>query len=238
MRETFPIVLQSAENIAPGVKHFIFTHEQADFSYVAGQFITIHIEKDEKILRRSYSIANPPEMNSHRIEFAAGYVDNGPASELLFQLKPGDTLNITAPFGRLILRDEVPGRYIFVSTSTGVTPFRAMLTELAQRLAENPKLEIVILEGVQTRETLLYSDDFEAFAKQHPRFQFYPCFSREAGEHAGYVQTRFPQLNLTPGQDVIYLCGNPGMVDDAFTWLKEHGFDVKDILREKYISSK
>ena len=239
---TFPIVLKDTIMLSPKVKHFIFQNSQnTAFDYLPGQFITVHIERDNKILRRSYSIANVPAQNNH-IEFAAGYVEGGPGTDLLFNLKPGDSINITGPFGRLILKDEIPKRYILVATSTGITPYRAMLAELKKRLDSNPDLNIVILQGVQKREDVLYPDEFLALAALSPRVIFRAHLSREqennlaAHEYTGHVQSSFPELALNPEQDVVYLCGNPGMIDDSFSYLKEIGFPMQQIIREKYIS--
>lgn len=240
----FPIVLEETFMLSPKVKHFIFKcNQESVFDYVPGQFITIHFEHDGKILRRSYSIANVP-MQNNRIEFAAGYVEGGPGTELLFNLKPGNTIHITGPFGRLILRDDLPKRYILVATSTGVTPYRAMLGELKKRLQQHPELQIVILQGVQTREDVLYEEEFLQFNTSSPRIIFRTHLSREqeenlkTHEYRGYVQTSFPELGLNPEEDMVYLCGNPGMIDEAFDYLKEKGFSIQHIIREKYISGK
>lgn len=239
---TFPITLEDAYMLSPKVKHFIFKSLQTPaFDYLPGQFITIHFEHEGKTIRRSYSIANVPLQNN-QIEFAAGYVEEGPGTDLLFNLKPKDTININGPFGRLILKDEVPKRYILVATSTGVTPYRSMITELKKRLQAHPDLNIVILQGVQKREDMLYRDEFLALAESCSRVIFRAHLSREsekslgAHEYTGYVQSSFPELTLNPQQDMVYLCGNPGMIDDAFAYLKDNGFAIQQIIREKYIS--
>jgi ferredoxin-NADP reductase len=237
---TFTLTLEEAYMLTPSVKHFVFTLK-TPLNYVPGQFITMHIQRDDKILRRSYSIANPPNAQ-HQLELAAGFVKDGPGTQLLFNLKPGDTLETTGPFGRLTLKEEDPIRYVFIATSTGITPYRAMMPELTKRLNANPNLHVVILQGVQTREDLLYHDDFLAFAKQHPRVTYRAQLSREkpdalkTNEHTGYVQSSFPELNLNPEEDIVYLCGNPGMVDESFSDLKDRGFAIQRIVREKYIS--
>ena len=238
---TFPIVLEEAYMISPQVKHFVFQSTQTPpFNYIPGQFITIHFEVNGKILRRSYSIANVP-LQDNKIEFAAGYVEGGPGTDLLFNLNPGDCIQINGPFGRLILKEPNPKRYLLIATSTGVTPYRAMFRELKHRLEQHPELEIVILQGVQKKEDVLYEQDFLEFAKQSPRARFRVHLSRESDdllEHqrSGYVQTSFPEFNLNPQEDLIYLCGNPGMIDDSFTFLKDNGFAMQQIIREKYIS--
>lgn len=242
--KTFPIVLKEAIKLSPSVTHFVFHADLTPaFTYKPGQFITIHFERDGKTLRRSYSIANVPQQNNI-IEFAAGYVEGGPGTDLLFNLKPGDSIDINGPFGRLILKDELPARYILVATSTGVTPYRAMIPELKRRLNANPSLQVVILQGVQRREDILYCDEFCKLAEEHPRISFSAHLSRESNdtllayEKAGYVQTAFPALELDPAGDVVYLCGNPGMIDESFAYLKDNGFEMARIIREKYISAK
>lgn len=242
--KTFPITLKDSYMLSPMVKHFIFNCEQTPtFDYQPGQFITVHFEKDGKVLRRSYSIANPPTQNNS-IEFAAGYVENGPGTALLFNLKPGDSININGPFGRLILKDEEePERYVLIATSTGVTPYRAMIPRLTQRLMDNPSLKIIILQGVQHRNDILYDQEFKSFAEQFSdRVIFRPCLSREStvdpqlGEYSGYVQSALAEFDLNPETDRVYLCGNPAMIDETFNDLQEQGFAMQQIIREKYIS--
>lgn len=239
--QTHSLTLEEAVMISPRVKHFVCRlREPASFSYLPGQFITLHFQKGEQSFRRSYSIANSLEEN--KIEFAAAFVEEGPGTAFLFGLKPGDPLEMTGPFGRLVLKEPHPQRYILVATSTGVTPYRAMREALKQVLAENPLTEVVILEGVQYRDHLLYAEDFLDFAK-HPRVSFRAYLSQEkesqaAHEYLGHVQAAFPDLALDPRQDRIYLCGNPNMIDESFLNLKERGFEVTQIVREKYISAK
>lgn len=241
--KTFPITLKESYMISPKVKHFIFKCEQTPaFNYLPGHFITIHFEYEGKQLKRSYSIANSPK-EDNQIEFAAGYIEDGPGTKLLFNLQPGDSININGPFGRLILKEQDPKRYILIATSTGTTPYRAMLNELSMRLSQQPDLNVVILQGVQKREEVLYGDEYRAFAKKFPQqVTFRACLSKmspeelDADEHAGYVQFLFPELHLNPEQDLVYLCGNPGMIDEAFNYLKDQGFAMQQIIREKYIS--
>lgn len=240
---TFPIILEDAFMLSSYVKHFIFKVEKSPpFSYLPGQFITVHFERESKNLKRSYSIANVPAQNN-RIEFAAGYIEGGPGSELLFNLKPGQRINVSGPFGRLILKEEIPKRYILVATSTGVTPYRAMIEELKQRLQANPELRVTILQGVQNRADILYKDEFKCLALQFPQVTFQAHLSRamkdnlEEQEYLGYVQHAFPDLALNPQEDVVYLCGNPRMIDEAFDYLKAQGFGLQQIIREKYISA-
>ena len=228
-RKEFNLVLHDFKMITPKVRHMIFaTAADEDFSFIPGQFITFHFEVDGEELNRSYSVATIPSQSNH-IEIAVSPFPGGPGTEFLFHLKPGDKVRTTGPFGRLVLRDEQPKRYFFVSTGTGVTPYRAMLPELHKRL-QNQDLEVTILEGVQTPDDLLYGQDFWAFAESHPNLHFHAFYSRfepkadSPYEHQGYVQSYFQSMNLNPETDIFYLCGNPDMIDSAFNFLLDQGF--------------
>lgn len=239
--KTSTLTLEWAKMISPHVRHLAFKCEEDTLlNFIPGQFITIHFTLGEQQFRRSYSIATLPGQ-SQCIEIAAGFVANGPGTQMLFALQPGDKVSASGPFGRLILRDEHPKRYLFIATSTGVTPYRAMLPELAKRL-KSSAIQCTLLLGVQHQQDLLYGEDFLSFAEEHPNFNFRAYYSREKlsqplpHEFSGYVQSAFDELKPDPNNDIVYLCGNPNMIDNTFQQLKDLGFDVKNVRREKYIS--
>lgn len=238
---TLTATVDHIKEIAPEVIHFALKPAKP-FEFVAGQFFRIHFENDRTPFLRSYSIATIPG-STDLIEFAVAYVKDGPGSEYLFHLKPGDQVNISGPFGKLVLPDEKPKRYVLIATGTGVTPYRAMLPELVKRI-NNDKLEVLILLGARTRAHALYQDDFLKVAKQYPQCQFHTFYSRtfpddaQAYEHKDYVQRGLDEFNLHPDKDIVFLCGNPNMIDEAFELLKAKGFDNHHVKREKYVSPK
>ena len=146
------------------------------------------------------------------------------------------------PDGRFVLRSEPPCRYVLVGTGTGITPYRAMLPLLSERLAAGFRAHIVL--GVWRREELLFGEDFRAFADAHEGAEFSACYSRELPaapepwEQPGYVQALFSRLELDPAADVVYLCGNPGMIDESAEILQAMGFGIKQLRREKYLSAR
>jgi ferredoxin-NADP reductase len=246
-------ILKSSHMLCPRVKYFVFTKEDnAPIPFIPGQFITINIETDEinpntnknKILHRSYSIANVPG-ESNQIELACAFVDGGVASNLLFNLQQGDSVNVSGPFGLFTLKEEQPARYILIATGTGVAPYRSMVQELKKRLISNANLQATVIQGVRSRAELLFEEEFASLHSTLPNFTFKACYSRESlspaelkpYEQLGRVNHVFSELNLNPSQDIIYLCGNPNMIDDAYNTLTELGFDRKSIRREKYTFS-
>ncbi|MFN3310339.1 MAG: ferredoxin--NADP reductase [Thermomonas sp.] len=249
----FPLRLTARRMIAPTVAHLSFERDDGQpLPCIPGQFIQIHFQyADGTPARRSYSIAVGRALDAApdaRVEIAVSYVPGGAATALFEALPIGATLDASGPFGRFcLLPNDGNRRYLLIGTGTGITPYRAMLPQLA-RLMETRGVEVVLLQGARTPAELLYGDEFRAFANAHPGFRYLPCLSRElpaAGSpHAhpdvrhGYVQNVLPELAPDPAGDIAYLCGNPDMVDAAFEALKGMGLPVPMIRREKYVSNK
>ena len=250
----FPLKLIGSRMLAPSVRHLAFARNDGQpLDFVPGQFIQVHFNyPDGSPSKRSYSLATihdhalgPGEV----VEIAVSFVPGGAATALFAALDEGQQIEASGPFGRFCLH---PGddnrRYLLIGTGTGITPYRAMLPQLAEAMAQR-ELDIVLLFGARTPAELIYGEDFLAFAAAHPRFRFVPCFSRElpaadsplhahAEVRAGYVQQALAELAPHAEGDVAYLCGNPNMVDAAFDALKHYGLPIPRIRREKYVSSK
>jgi len=232
-----------SKEIAPDVLH-IALEPESEFNYIPGQFISLHFKQpnQEKDIKRSYSIANQPG-SSQYLEFAISYQKHGMASENLFNnLKTGDTIEVSGPAGRLVLLEDHPKRYVLVATGTGVTPYRAMLNQI-KNIIDQHNTKFLLLFGARSLEQSLYYQEFLDFSVNNPNFEFEVFLSREdidnkTNIHNGYVQTGFDNYKLDPEQDMVYLCGNPNMIDEAFPILTEKGFTAKTVRREKYISSK
>ncbi|MEE8118571.1 MAG: FAD-binding oxidoreductase [Gammaproteobacteria bacterium] len=239
----FELVLSGGEMITPRVRELVFDPPSGDdFKFVAGQFVTLHLEHPEKLLRRSYSIATIPN-GDPSIRVAVAEVEGGRATGILFTLQPGESVHASGPFGRFVLRDDNQPRYLLVATGTGVTPYRAFLPELERRLSEH-SCTVELLLGVRRREELLYVDDFLTMTKKFPdTFRFHVAYSRklpedaQPWEHKGYVQSLLADLEADAMQDIAYLCGNPEMIDEAATYFASLEFPVANVRREKYISS-
>ncbi len=231
--------LKWSKMITPQVKHLAFSPIEGELApFIAGQFVTLHIQHGGKTQHRSYSLSNTSTC-SDSFEIAAAYVKNGLASELLFNMQPDSLIEMSGPHGLFVLKDEQPKRYILVATGTGVSPYRSMLAQIEQRLATED-LEVQLILGVRNQAELLFAADFRALAARMKNFSFSACYSQELpldpllDEVLGRVLVALPALNLNPLNDIVYLCGNPSMIDDAFAMLTELGFDRKNVRREKY----
>lgn len=239
--EKFELELVSFKDITDKVRHFVFKRTDGkSLDFIAGQFITFLLTDAEgNIKRRSYSLGSLPSDNM-LLEIGMTYVEGGIATDTFFNMKVGDSAAAMGPAGRLVLKkDEEIRKLILVGTGTGIVPYRAMFPELLEKADTT---EIHILLGVQYRKDALYQDDFIEFAKKHHNIHFKLCLSRETQdlkdyEISGYVQNQFEKIGLDPEKDVVYVCGNPNMIDESYEMLTQAGFNAKNVRREKYISS-
>ncbi|MBP8098365.1 MAG: ferredoxin--NADP reductase [Arenimonas sp.] len=249
MANHFPLRLIGSRMLAPSVRHLDFARDDGQpLDFIPGQFIQVHFNyPDGAPTKRSYSLAT---MHDHAlgpgeaVEIAVSYVAGGAATALFTALDEGQQIQASGPYGRFCLHpSDGNRRYLLIGTGTGVTPYRAMLPQLAQLIAARG-VEVVLLFGARSPAELIYGEDFRAFADAHPGFRFVPCFSRElpAQPHPdvrrGYVQEVLAEFAPDPAGDIAYLCGNPNMVDACFEVLKAGGLPVPHIRREKYVSSK
>ncbi len=241
-RPTYPVTLVARHQLSSNTIQLDFRVDD-NFSYEAGQFIQLHFRHNGEDVKRSYSIANSPSSftSTGILEIALSYVDGGVASEFFSNLEQGIELSIGGPFGILTAPKKPSGQVILVGTGTGIAPYRAMAEELVALAERGTKISILM--GVRSRNELIYSADLKALADRSDDVSYLTCFSRETdvdstrGEINGYVQSQFDTLNINPESDLVYLCGNPKMIDDATLQLKEMGLGVRQIKREKYVFS-
>jgi CDP-4-dehydro-6-deoxyglucose reductase len=218
--------------IAPDVRHFVFeVPEVGQLSFVPGQWVSVEEPVNGEQITRAYSIASPPDGN--RFELCLNLVKEGHLSPHLFAMHPGDTVETRGPFGTFVFR-QPPNDSVLVATGTGIAPFRAML---ADRLSKDSTHQITLLFGVRHEHDLLYREEFEALARDHPNFRFWPTLTRpDPGwtGRTGRVQLHLEKAVGTRRDLDVYICGLHDMVDQVRAMLKSMGFDRKRMIYEKY----
>jgi CDP-4-dehydro-6-deoxyglucose reductase len=218
--------------IAPGIRHFVFeAPEMRQLDFQPGQFVSLSDMVEGKEITRAYSIASAPS-GSNQFELCLNRVDEGAFSPHLFDLAPGDTVEMRPPLGQFVLR-EPPRDSLLVATGTGIAPFRSML----QAHLNEGSPEFTLLFGVRHESHLLYRKEFEEMAGRFPHFRFWPTLTRPDPRwtgRTGRVQAHLAEA-IGERRDLdVFLCGLKPMVDDVRPILKNMGFDRKQIRYEKY----
>lgn len=219
-------------DIGDEVRHFVFEAVDVDkLDFVPGQFVSLQSVVEDKKITRAYSLAAAPQANL--FELCLNRVTEGKMSPRLFGMQVGDTIDFQGPLGYFVLRHP-PTDSVMIATGTGVAPFRSMLKA---HLAAHAEQQFTLIFGVRYERNIMYRDEFEMMAAEHPNFHFWPTLSRPENGwtgRQGHVQTHLGEA-LGERRDMdVYICGMKLMVDDVRTQLKQLGFDRKHIIFEKY----
>ena len=212
-------------------RFFIKTSNINKFSFKAGQFIQIKIDN----LIRSYSIASLPN-NENIIELIIVNLNEGKMSNYLFnKIKIGKKFQIKGPLGKFILPEKIDRDIFFISTGTGIAPFRSMLQYIEKNKIKH--LNIFIIFGTRSKKDILYYDEMIKLSSKK-NIIYIPTLSREKWTgQTGYVHSIYEKI-LNEKNDLIaplfYLCGWRDMIKEARSKLKTFGIDSKSIKLEIY----
>ena len=126
----FPIPANVFAERVVSVKHytdrlFMFRITRpASFRFRSGEFVMIGLPNAERPVYRAYSVASPSW--DEELEFFSIKVPDGPLTEHLQKIVPGDTVLMKKkPTGTLVNDALIPGKRLYMfSTGTGIAPFR------------------------------------------------------------------------------------------------------------------
>jgi ferredoxin--NADP+ reductase len=203
--------------------------------YEAGQFIKIGLEidgeKGKEIIGRPYSIVNPPQQRP--LDFYFITLADGPLTQRLQKLQPGDDILIAPRAAGFLVLSEVPqARHLWlISTGTGIGPF---LSILRSGNAWGRFEHVTLVHAVRTVAELSYVDEINQVVAEHTQqFTYIPFVSREPCDFA--LSGRVPQaiadgrleqragIAINAADSQVMLCGNPDMVTDVMNILVERG---------------
>ena len=183
-------------------------------------------------IKRNYSVASWPD-GTNKFELIITYLEGGKMSEYLFkEAKIGDEVGYKGPMGVFTLPDNLMDRDIyFVSTGSGISPFRSMINYLHQN--KIPFKNIKLFFGTRTEDDLVYRKELERIQEELPNFEFIPTLSREdkPGFAKGYVHDHYlPLIDSSEDKPWVYYCGWDRMISEGRNHLDNRGFEMmKDI---------
>ena len=206
--QSYHTTVERIERMTDSVKRFRFRlDEPTTLPFIPGQFLIVNVPQpgDAPPLKRSYSIASPPHDAGH-FELCIQMIPNGRASAFFDGLTGGERVTVTGPHGKFVLKQPVEYEPVFLSTGTGVAPFRAMVHDLLHRGFTH---NLWVFLGSRYEQNLLYLKEFQALAAQHHNLKFYPTVSRPVhwtGDR-GHVQEAFKRRILDYRRKEMYVCG-------------------------------
>ncbi len=229
-------IVKRIEQATPNTRRYwVELPETKSFTFKPGQFITLDLPIHEQRNRRwrSYSIASMPD-DSNVIELVIVHVEGGVATKYMFEeIKEGSSLTLRGPQGIFVLPEPLDKDLYFISTGTGIAPFRSMLQYVNYHKVPHKKITLIF--GTRTQEDLLYADEMRELEHIIPGFSYRPTLSREKWEgDMGYVHPIYEALCIDKPPATFMLCGWQAMVDEAKERILKMGYDKKDIHVELY----
>ncbi len=203
------------------------------------------VVKEEVI--RAYSMANYPEekgiiMLNVRVATPPPNTDFPPGkmSSFIFNLKPGDDVVISGPYGEFYARDT-DTEMIFVGGGAGMAPMRSHIFDQFSRLRTNRKVSFWY--GARSLREAFYRDHFDTIQKDNKNFKWILALSEPLPDDhwtgpTGFIHQVLYDMYLkdhpAPEDCEYYICGPPMMNNAVFDMLEDLGVEKESILFDDF----
>ncbi|GAN81495.1 ferredoxin--NADP reductase [Acidocella aminolytica] len=207
--------------------------------FINGQFVMIGLPINGRPLLRAYSLCSAN--HEDQLEFFSIKVPNGPLTQHLQKLQPGDEIIVGGkPTGTLVQDSLKPGKYLLMlSTGTGLAPFVSVIKD-PDAYERYEKIILVhgcrfineLSYGEKVVENLMQDEFFGELAQE--KLLYYPTVTREPFKHNGRITALLEQGKLEADLSLpalntedyrVMLCGSPEMLSELQTMLEARGFD-------------
>lgn len=236
--EDYTGTLVSLEDVALGTRRLVLELDR-DLTFNAGQYMSLQVPGHDGVTR-TYSMANPPSQ-PRLLEFQIRLTPGGLATEgwVFKDLAVGDTVALSGPYGRFVLREDRDERAILIAGGTGLAPIASMIRRALEDGAGTTE-HLTLYQGARTQAWMYDVELFRALEQAHPdRFTYRPCLSEEEAEgfSTGMVTDVLAADHETLKGHVGYVCGPPAMVEAALKTLMLKRLFPRDIFKEEFLDA-
>ena len=197
---------------------------------------------------RAYSMANYPMekgilLFTIRIAFPPGYKEDIPPgimSSWVFNLKEGDEVTVSGPFGEFFAR-ETEAEMCFIGGGAGMAPMRSHIFDQFHRL--HTKRKATYWYGARSLKEAFYQDEFDAIAKANPNFTWHLALSEPLPEdnwtgYTGFIHQvlleRYLKDHPAPEDIEYYMCGPGPMTKAVINMLLDLGVERENIMLDDF----
>ncbi|MGE5339556.1 MAG: NADH:ubiquinone reductase (Na(+)-transporting) subunit F [Gemmatimonadota bacterium] len=202
----------------------------------------------DSVVTRAYSMANYPLekgilLFTIRIAFPPGYREDLPPgimSSWVFNLKPGDEVTVSGPFGEFFAR-ETDAEMCFIGGGAGMAPMRSHIFDQFHRL--HTKRKVSYWYGARSLREAFYVDEFDRLQSDHRNFRWHLALSEPLPEDKWTGPTGFIHQVLydnylkdhpAPEDIEYYMCGPGPMTKAVISMLLDLGVDRENILLDDF----
>jgi len=198
---------------------------------------------------RAYSMANYPEeegiiMLNVRIASPPPGADDGvppgQMSSFIFNLKAGDKVTISGPFGEFFAKDT-DKEMVFIGGGAGMAPMRSHIFDQLRRL--NSKRKISFWYGARSKREMFYVEDFDTLQSENDNFEWHVALSdpMEEDNWTGYtgfihnvLRDNLLKDHAAPEDCEYYMCGPPMMNSAVINMLEDLGVERDNIFLDDF----
>ncbi len=189
--------------------------------------------EEEGIIMLNVRIASPPPRGPEGIP-------PGQMSSYIFNLKPGDEVTISGPFGEFFAK-PTDNEMIFIGGGAGMAPMRSHIFDQFRRLHTDRK--VTFWYGARSLREAFYIEDFDTIAAENDNFDWYLALSEPQPEDNWEGDTGFIHQVLfdnylkdhpAPEDCEYYICGPPMMNDAVIKMLTDLGVEPENILFDDF----
>ncbi|GIU35895.1 NADH:ubiquinone reductase (Na(+)-transporting) subunit F [Shewanella schlegeliana] len=200
---------------------------------------------DEDVLR-AYSMANYPDEKGRimlNVRIATPPSDNvppGKMSSYIFNLKAGDKVTISGPFGEFFVK-ETDAEMVFVGGGAGMAPMRSHIFN--QLKSVKTKRKMSFWYGARSTREVFYQDDFDTLAAENDNFVWHVALSDPLPEdnwtgYTGFIHNvlfeNYLKNHKAPEDCEFYMCGPPIMNSSVIAMLESLGVEPENILLDDF----
>jgi Na+-transporting NADH:ubiquinone oxidoreductase subunit F len=202
----------------------------------------------EDTVMRAYSMANYPEekgivMLNVRVATPPPRIQGVPPgimSSYIFNLKEGDYVTISGPYGEFFAK-HTKAEMLFIGGGAGMAPMRAHIFDQLKRLGSDRKMSFWY--GARSRREMFYHEEFEALAARHENFSWHVALSDPLPEDewqgpTGFIHEvlyeRYLRDHPAPEDIEYYICGPPMMTQAVLKMLADLGVEKDNILLDDF----
>lgn len=199
-------------------------------------------------IMRAYSMANYPEekgiiMLNVRVCPPPQQIPTAPPGQMssfIFNLKPGDTVEVSGPYGEFFAK-QTEAEMVFIGGGAGMAPMRSHIFDQLKRL--NSKRKISFWYGARSLREAFYVEEFDALAAKYDNFKWHLVLSEPLPEDnwsgaVGFVHQYLCDNYLSghpaPEDCEYYMCGPPMMNKAAGEMLYNLGVEEDNILFDDF----
>ena len=216
---------------------------KSEFTFKAGQYITLKAVINDQEVRRDYSLSSGPASGS--LTVTVKEIEGGLFSSYAnTRLKTGDTLEVGSPNGRFLYETKKENRNTVVAfaAGSGITPIMSIARTVLE--SETNTKFVLIYGNKSPKETIFHQEILDLQTRHSDRFnvQFVYSETDETGAlfgriDAGIVNYALKNLIDIDAAQKFYLCGPEGMIHTVNSILTEKGVEASQILFELFTAS-